>query len=63
MRTRGALCACASTSAVADRSEGEDHLPWLVGPYFLRLIKNLQEICPPDAERAWVQFLEEWLEP
>jgi len=81
------------------RSEGEDQLPWFVGPYLLRFFKDVQEICPPDedpllvqrtpanrrlplagsayhetrlwamfgnmdeAEKSWMRFLEEWLEP
>ena len=25
-------------------------MPWYVGPYLLRFIKDLQEICPPDED-------------
>lgn len=32
------------------RNLGEDETPWFVGPYLLRFIKDLQEICPPDED-------------
>ncbi len=80
------------------RNQGEDEMPWFVGPYLLRFIKDVQEICPPDEdpllinrspanrrlplagsayhetmlwarmgnneqiERAWEDFLKEWLD-
>jgi spermidine synthase len=30
------------------RNKGEDEMPWFVGPYILKFIKDLQETCPPD---------------
>lgn len=32
------------------RNLGEDEMPWYVGPYLLRFIKDLQKICPPDRD-------------
>lgn len=32
------------------RNIGADETPWFVGPGILRLIKNLQEACPPDQD-------------
>lgn len=32
------------------RNQGEDEMPWFVGPHLLRFIKDVQEICPPDED-------------
>jgi len=32
------------------RSKGEDEMPWFVGPYLLKFIKDLQETCPPEKD-------------
>ncbi len=32
------------------RNEGKDKMPWFVGPYILRFIKDLQKACPPDKD-------------
>jgi len=32
------------------RDKGEDEMPWFVGPYLLKFIKDLQEGCPPDED-------------
>jgi spermidine synthase len=32
------------------RNLGKEEMPWFVGPYLLRFIKDLQEICPPDQD-------------
>jgi len=32
------------------RNEDQDQIPWFVGPFLLRFIHDLQEICPPDED-------------
>lgn len=32
------------------RNKGEDGVPWFIGPYLLKFIKDLQEACPPDRD-------------
>ncbi len=32
------------------RNQGEDEVPWFVGPYILKFIKDLQKNCPPDRD-------------
>jgi len=32
------------------RNKGVDEMPWFVGPYLLKFIKDLQEKCPPDQD-------------
>lgn len=32
------------------RNQGKDEMPWFVGPYILKFIKDVQENCPPDKD-------------
>ena len=32
------------------RNQGTDKMPWFVGPYILKFIKDLQKACPPDQD-------------
>lgn len=32
------------------RNQGKDGMPWFVGPYILKFIKDLQKNCPPDQD-------------
>jgi len=32
------------------RNVGKDQMPWFVGPYILKFIKDVQGICPPDRD-------------
>lgn len=32
------------------RDKGEEEVPWFVGPYLLRWIKEVQEACPPNED-------------
>jgi spermidine synthase len=32
------------------RNKGEEQMPWFVGPYLLKFIKDLQAACPPDRD-------------
>lgn len=32
------------------RNKGKDEVPWYVGPYLLKFIKDLQQTCPPDRD-------------
>jgi len=32
------------------RDKGEQEVPWFVGPYLLKWIKEVQEACPPDED-------------
>lgn len=32
------------------RNKGEEDVPWYVGPYILKFIKDLQKACPPDKD-------------
>jgi spermidine synthase len=32
------------------RNEGKDKMPWFVGPYILKFIKDVQKVCPPDKD-------------
>jgi spermidine synthase len=32
------------------RNMGEDEMPWFVGPYIAKFIKDLQNACPPDKD-------------
>ncbi len=32
------------------RNEGKDKMPWFVGPYLLKFIKDLQQACPPEKD-------------
>jgi spermidine synthase len=32
------------------RNVGKDQMPWFVGPYILKFIKDVQDICPPDKD-------------
>jgi len=32
------------------RSKGKDKVPWYIGPYLLKFIKDLQEKCPPNQD-------------
>jgi spermidine synthase len=32
------------------RDKGEEELPWFVGPYLLKFIQQVQEICPPGED-------------
>ncbi|HKK17824.1 MAG TPA: hypothetical protein VJ952_04000, partial [Opitutales bacterium] len=37
------------------REKGEEELPWFVGPYLLKFIKELQEACPPRTDLLLVR--------
>jgi len=37
------------------RNQGRDQVPWFVGPFLLRFIQELQEICPPDEDPLLIQ--------
>jgi spermidine synthase len=32
------------------RNQGKDGMPWFVGPYILKFIRDLQKNCPPDKD-------------
>ncbi|MFK7850130.1 MAG: fused MFS/spermidine synthase [Akkermansiaceae bacterium] len=32
------------------RDKGKDEVPWFVGPFLLKFIKDLQEACPPEKD-------------
>lgn len=37
------------------REKGQEDVPWFVGPFLLKWIKDLQEVCPPDADPLLVR--------
>lgn len=37
------------------RNKGKDKVPWFIGPYLLKFIKDLQAACPPDQDPLLVK--------